>query len=160
MGDLCRGECRVRGGERLVAYQRTGLCQKTVDRCTGNNTVVIVGKALDLHQSLAPSGGAALEIRAPLRLPVVLLHDRLAHGCHEMNRTVAEVRDTFGIDRPVRIPGVGGGMTAIGLGGGVTFDQVLRRRVHPGARAVECDVTRPSSTAESDEFAIPAPRIR
>ncbi len=156
--DLAGGERRAGRGKRLVADQGTRLCQQTVDGSARNDSVVVVRESLHFHQSLPASGRASLEVRSLLWLAVITFHHRLPDRCHEVDRAIAEVRDTLRIGGPRCVPRIGRGVTAVSLCGRIALRQIRRGRIQARAGSIDRQVTGPPTAPESDQLAVPGLR--
>jgi hypothetical protein len=62
-------------------------------RRAGQDTIVVLRKALRFHQRVLAAGGAASEIGLPGALPIERIGDLLAPHRHQVDRTVTEILD-------------------------------------------------------------------
>src|SRR5688572_16411560 len=72
-------------------------------RTTGHDAVIIFGETLRLHQTLAPSRGAADEIGVSRRFAVEGLRERFAHNGHVVDAEIGIVPDQLPIEPAVLV---------------------------------------------------------
>ena len=95
--------------------------RKVIGRRPRQNPIVVLRKALCLHQRLPPSVRATPEIRMLHILPVVSLDRRLRYARHFVDSPVSEVRYLFGMSqRPTRVSCISG-VTPVRAAHGITL---------------------------------------
>ena len=152
-GQVGRLQGRAGLGEHPVAVNLAELNAEAVDRGAGDDAVIVGRETLGLHQGHAPAGGAADEQGLVLRPAVVGLGHLLADVGHGVDGAPGEVRDGDVVRLAVRgcplgVEGVGAGVAAVRLHGGVAALEVC-------AHGLERDVAGPAAAAVADHAAVP-----
>jgi len=152
-GKLRRLNGRSRGRKRLRVPDeaRIGMRLEVPGRAD-HDTVVILGEALGLHQTLAASVGARAEVRMRRRPAVVRLDETLGGDGDQVLCAIQVVHDPFGM--AYRPPLIRSEVARVGRGRRIPAPQELvEAAVEPEARVVER--ARIAAFAGGEELPVP-----
>ncbi len=120
-------------------------CDESIDRCAGDDAVVIVGEALRLHQALAAPERAAVEIPVVGRTCIEARDDGLGLGRHLVDGAIAEVAQARVVGEPAEVA-----VPVAGVGRGRRIARGER-----GAHPVVAQVAGKTRAADGEEASVP-----